>query len=106
MSNLFNRDDNGNPNLDAFNNNGFWYGLPIGALIGVLIAGPHFHEWPTWESLVAIFGSCLGCGISGHLAIAMAYGAEASGAHVVPDYSDENSSDSQPEKSSDHDGND
>jgi hypothetical protein len=79
MRHLPTRDENGKPDLDAFANNGLLYGLPLGALAGVLMAGPHFSEW----SPLKIFGMILGCGacagILGYVAIAMAYGSAAAG---------------------------
>lgn len=106
MSNPLARDESGRPNLRAFENNGFWYGLPAGALIGVLIAGPHFYEWPVWESLVSIFGGGFGGGILGYAAVAMAYGSEASGANYVPSSNDEKYAVGTAEKRGNNDGSD
>jgi hypothetical protein len=83
MSNPLARDESGKPNFRAFKNNGFVYGLPVGALVGVLIAGPHFYEWSAWKSLATILGCCAGTGILGYFAIALAYGSEATGSNVV-----------------------
>ena len=86
------RDESGKPNLRAYENNGFLYGLPAGALVGTLIAGPHFYEWPLWESLAAIFGCGIGAGILGYIAVASAYGAEAGGSNFIASSNDERKS--------------
>lgn len=101
MSNPLARDESGKPNLRAYENNGFLYGLPIGALIGTFIAGPHFYEWPVWGSIVAILGSGIGGGILGYFAISIAYGSEASGANYTPNFNDEKSADEVSGKASD-----
>jgi hypothetical protein len=92
MSNPLARDESGKPNLRTYENNGFLYGLPVGALIGVLIAGPHFYEWPVWESLAAIFGCAIGAGILGYIAVVSAYGSEAGGSNIVSSLDDERDS--------------
>jgi hypothetical protein len=38
---------------------GIFGGFGIGAIIGVLVSGPHFYEWSSGLSLAVIFGSAV-----------------------------------------------
>lgn len=77
------RDEHGRPNLRRLRNYGFRYGLALGGVVGVILAGPHFQEWPFFTSLGVILGCGIGAGVLGHLAIAMVYGSAASGFGVA-----------------------
>jgi hypothetical protein len=69
----------GTPVLRRYEGYGLLGGLAIGLLIGVLIAGPHFFEWPVGESLVAVFGSAALCAGIGWLALGIEVGTLARG---------------------------
>ena len=71
--------ENGNPNVAAFREYGSLYGFVLGAIAGVLIAGPHFHEWSFIASLLTIFGGGALIGLLFHVAIALAYSSQAVG---------------------------
>jgi len=49
-------------------------GLGLGALVGVLFAGPHFRDWPAAGSLLAILGGGVGGALIGYLAVAIFIG--------------------------------
>ena len=86
------RDEHGKTNLRAFENYGFIYGLTLGGVVGVVVVGPHFHEWSFFVCLGIILGCGIGIGVLGHLAVAIAYGSTASGFGVASD-TDSGSSD-------------
>jgi hypothetical protein len=92
MDHLPTRDENGKPSLRAFENNGLVYGLPLGALVGIMFAGPHFNEWSLLKSLGTIFGCGIGAGILGYIAIAIAYGSTAAGFGITSGAGDDGSS--------------
>lgn len=73
------RDSQDKPNLRSFENNGFLYGLGLGGVVGVIAAGPHFREWPLFATFGVIAGCCIGLGILGYFAIAIAHGSVAGG---------------------------
>lgn len=57
------------PVIKSFENNGLLYGSLLGALVGVLIAGPHFTEW-SFAKIIAVVSLCSAViGITGHLAV-------------------------------------
>jgi hypothetical protein len=85
MPNLSMRDEKGRPNLRAFENYGFIYGLSLGGVVGVLVAGPYFGEWPLAACLGTIVGCGIGAGVVGYLAVAMVYGSAASGFGAASD---------------------
>ena len=67
------------PVLRRYEGYGLLGGLGLGLLVGVLISGPHFHEWPAMMSLAVIFGgAAIGAAI-GRLAVGIAVGSLASG---------------------------
>ncbi len=47
--------------LDRFQSYGFWGGLILGLVVGVLISGPKFRDWPLSTLLMVIAA----CGIAG-----------------------------------------
>lgn len=85
------RDSQDKPNLRKVENNGFVYGLGLGAMIGVVVAGPHFREWSLFTSLETIFGWGVGMGILGYFAIAIAYGSAMGGFGSASGIGDHNS---------------
>jgi hypothetical protein len=72
MANLLARDENGNPDLRKFENTGFFYGSLLGILVGVVIAGPHFFEWPFSSIFLTIAASSMVIGFLGWLCVAVA----------------------------------
>lgn len=72
-------------------NNGLLYGSLLGALVGVLIAGPHFSDWSIQKILAAIAVSSALIGMTGHFAICIVIAALSAGPNLH-DYSDEQSS--------------
>ena len=54
-------------------------GVGLGLLLGVMIAGPHFHDWPATASLLTILGSGTGGAIVGYLAVMIAFGSTTHG---------------------------
>ncbi len=69
----------GNTVVSVFENNGLFYGALLGALCGVLIAGPHFTDWSIEKIVAAIAVSSVVVGVTGHLAVWMAYAAISAG---------------------------
>jgi hypothetical protein len=67
------------PTVKAFENYGSIYGFLLGAIAGVLIAGPNFQVWPPLQSLLTILGGGIIVGVIGHIALLMALGSEAAG---------------------------
>ena len=69
------RNSQDKPTLRSFENNGFLYGLGLGALIGVVVAGPHFREWSLLTTLgtrVQIRSATLNNWLGGRDALAFA----------------------------------
>jgi hypothetical protein len=69
-----------NPALKQYASYGLVGGAAFGLLVGVLAAGPHFHDWPVSQSLTTIVGLVLLGSIVGRLAAAMAVAFMARGA--------------------------
>ena len=70
-------------------NDGFLYGALAGVLLGVLISGPHFADWPLWK-ILGVSGVCaLTAGVICHLAIAATRVKRGTGPEVfeTPDFS-------------------
>lgn len=65
--------------VSTYENNGLLYGTLLGALVGVLIAGPHFSDWAIQKILAAIAVSSAVIGVTGHFAIWITYGAISGG---------------------------
>ena len=72
-------DKDGKPDFKAFENYGSIYGLTLGLVAGLLVAGPHFHDWSFLTCLATICGLGILVALLGHLAIAWAYGSVAGG---------------------------
>jgi hypothetical protein len=72
MANLLPRDVNGNPDIQTFENNGFFYGSLLGILVGVVIAGPHFFNWPFSSIFLTIAAAAMAIGFLGWLAVFVA----------------------------------
>lgn len=60
--------------LDRYQTIGFFGGAFFGALIGVVIAGPTFHEWPWLRSVVTIVGTASLFAVAGYFGGALAVG--------------------------------
>ena len=58
---------------------GLYGGLFVGAVIGVLVAGPHFREWSSARSLLTIAGSAGLATFIGYFAAEIAVASLASG---------------------------
>jgi hypothetical protein len=91
MSQHSRRHSQNKSSLRIFENNGFVYGLGLGAVIGVVVAGPHFREWSLFTSFGTIFGWGVGIGILGYFAIAIAFGSASGGFGGASDIGDDNS---------------
>lgn len=79
MSTNHRLEETGGPNIKAFENYGSIYGLVLGLVAGVLIAGPHFREWPFFASLATMVGGGSVGALIGHVAIVLVYGSVAGG---------------------------
>ena len=56
---------------------GLWGGATLGAIVGFLVSGPHFHEWATAQSLAVIVGFTAGIAMIGYLFLTLVLGASA-----------------------------
>jgi prolipoprotein diacylglyceryltransferase len=65
--------------VKAFDNYGSIYGFLLGAIAGVLLAGPNFQVWTLFESVITILGVGIIAGAIGHFALLMALGGAADG---------------------------
>jgi hypothetical protein len=72
MASLLPRDENGNPDLRTFENTGFFYGSLLGILVGVVIAGPHFFDWPFSSIFLTIAAATIAIGFLGWLSVVVA----------------------------------
>jgi hypothetical protein len=69
-----------NPVVNTFENYGSIFGFfLLGAIAGVLLAGPNFQVWTPLESVLTIFGGGLIAGVIGHLGLAMTLSATGAG---------------------------
>jgi hypothetical protein len=68
-----------NPTVKTFENYGSIFGFLLGAIAGVLLAGPNFQVWTPFESFLTILGGGVVVGVIGHIALAMSLGAVAAG---------------------------
>jgi hypothetical protein len=71
MANLLPRDENGNPDIQTFENTGFFYGSLLGILVGVVIAGPHFFDWTLPSIFLTIAAATAVIGFLGWIAWAV-----------------------------------
>jgi hypothetical protein len=53
--------------LRRFESYGFWLGLGLGLLVGILICGPNFHDWEPRTSFWVIFSCAVGGAIIGFI---------------------------------------
>jgi hypothetical protein len=53
---------------------GLFGGAAVGALVGVLVSGPNFHEWATAQSLAVIAGCATGSALIGYFFLALVIG--------------------------------
>lgn len=58
---------------------GFFGGAAVGAVIGVLVSGPNFHEWAAAQSLAVIAGFTVTLSLIGYFFLAQMFGASTSG---------------------------
>ena len=70
---------NAQPTLRKFRGYGLFSGIAGGILVGVLISGPHFYEWPAAESLAVVFLCAAGGALIGWLCLSIAAGSIAGG---------------------------
>jgi hypothetical protein len=75
----------GTPVLRRYEGYGLLGGVAIGLLLGVLLSGPHFFEWPVVQSLAVVFGSAALCAGIGWVALGSAAGTLISGAGMAPE---------------------
>ncbi len=57
----------------TYENNGLLYGAFLGALVGVLIAGPHFADWSIEKILAAIAASSAVLGMTGYFVMSIIF---------------------------------
>jgi hypothetical protein len=69
----------GHLKIKRFRQYGFTGGFSLGAIVGFMVAGPHFHEWSFVRSASTILGSGVVLGFLGFLAIVIAYGSLVAG---------------------------
>lgn len=65
--------------LRRFESYGFWIGLGLGLLAGVLLSGPNFQEWAWGTSLLVTATCMIGGGIIGALAAPIGAGSTGGG---------------------------
>lgn len=58
---------------------GLFGGLFLGGIVGIMVAGPHFHDWPAAQSILTIVGALALGGLIGYVAGEIALGSQASG---------------------------
>ena len=74
------------PTDKAIENYGSIFGLLLGAVAGVMVAGPNFQVWTPLESILTILGGGITLGLIGHFAFALFFGTAAAG--NADDYAD------------------
>jgi hypothetical protein len=74
MNSLLPRDENGVPQIQTFQNNGFFYGSLLGLLLGVIITGPHFFDWSLFSIFLTIAAVTAVIGFLGWIAWAVTGG--------------------------------
>jgi len=67
---------------------GLMGGLCLGLVVGVVVSGPHFSEWPVSRALLVIFGSGFGGSLFGYILAGLAVGFVAGGSDDLSAYSD------------------
>jgi hypothetical protein len=53
---------------------GLFGGAAVGAVVGVLVSGPNFHDWAAAQSLAVIAGFAVGSALIGYLFLAQVFG--------------------------------
>lgn len=66
--------EHGNAVIRTYENNGLLYGGLFGVLLGVLLSGPHFNEWPLWKIIAATAICACFTGLICHLVVPMMFG--------------------------------
>jgi len=54
---------------------GLFGGAAVGAVAGILVSGPNFHEWAATQSLAVVLGFTLVIALIGHFFLALVLGA-------------------------------
>jgi hypothetical protein len=80
MSNVDSSPRDVNAIITRYKSIGFFGGLFLGGVVGVVAAGPHFAEWSGFRSVVTILGGFGVGGLIGYIAGEIAIGSQASGA--------------------------
>lgn len=70
---------------------GLFGGAAVGALVGVLVSGPNFHEWATAQSLAVIAGCAAGSAFMGYFFLALVFGASTGVGALNDDQEEEHS---------------
>jgi hypothetical protein len=80
MSTSRSREAIGHPTLRKYRARGVFCGSGLGLLIGVLVSGPHFHEWPAVQSFGVVLGGAACGAVVGWLFASAVVGSLGSGA--------------------------
>lgn len=67
---------------------GFVGGAGFGVFTGIVVAGPHFHEWNAITIWLVIVVTTIFLGILGNIVVVMAYSSAVSGFHGAPFFGD------------------
>ena len=54
--------------LRRFESHGFWIGLGLGLVVGVLVSGPNFHKWAAQTISWVMLTCTIGGGVIGYFA--------------------------------------
>jgi hypothetical protein len=61
-----------------YRSRGLFGGAAVGAVVGLLVSGPNFHEWAAAQSLAVIVAFAVGSAAIGYFFLALLFGASTS----------------------------